>query len=234
MHQSDRTDEILWTEDGTPRSRLYDDVFFSDVDGLAESEHVFQGGVGLAERLAKGGTVRIGEIGFGMGLNFLGAWTALAKARSAAPAAALDYAGFERQPPDAETIRRALAPWPTLEARRERLLSHWPPKPGDGPRDLGDGATLEVFVGEAEAEIQRLTAPRDVWWLDGFSPAKNPDAWGETLLAQIFARTAPGGALSTYAAAGWVRRGLQAAGFEVVRAPGFGTKREMLTARRPA
>lgn len=228
MTETGADDEIYWTEEGAPRSRRFDDVFFSDGDGLAESRHVFLGGVDLAELLQGGGTVRIGEIGFGLGLNFLAAWSALTDA----PDARFDYIGFERRPPNAEEIRRALALWPELDHSRDALLRAWPLLDG-APTSIGARATLTLHVGEAIARIDRLRSPRDVWWLDGFSPAKNPEAWDPALLAKIYARTAPGGRLATYAAAGWVRRGLAAAGFEVTRAPGFGTKKEMLTARRP-
>lgn len=223
-------DRILWTESGAPRSEAFDDVFFSDVDGLAECRHVFQGGVGLVELLALGGALRIGEIGFGVGLNFLAAW----QAADQPGAATVDYVGFERAVPSAEEIRQALAPWPELEAKREALLADWPPASTVAPRALTPSLNLTILQGEAIDSIERLTAPRDVWWLDGFSPAKNPTAWAPELLQAIFQRTAPGGRLATYAAAGWVRRGLASAGFEVARAPGFGTKREMLTARKPA
>lgn len=234
MTETDPPDEIHWTDDGAPRSRRYDDLFFSDQDGLAESEHVFQQGVGLADRLRAGGRLRIGEIGFGMGLNLLAAGALLDRIRAQTGLeSGIDYMGFERSPPQAAEIRRALAPWPALEPRRETLLADWPPRRGSGPRSLDAALDVTLLIGEAEAEIDRLDAPQDVWWLDGFSPAKNPEAWSEALLAKIYDRTAPGGALATYTAAGWVRRGLQRAGFEVARAPGFGSKREMLTARRP-
>ncbi|HHB80929.1 MAG TPA: FAD-dependent oxidoreductase, partial [Aliiroseovarius sp.] len=45
--------------------------------------------------------------------------------------------------------------------------------------------------------------------------------------------TAPGGTFATYTAAGHVRRALEAAGFEVRRAPGFGRKRHMSVGRLP-
>ena len=57
--------------------------------------------------------------------------------------------------------------------------------------------------------------------------------WEPGLLAEVFRHTAPGGRFATYAAAGRVRRALQAAGFAVERRPGFGTKREMLAGQRP-
>ncbi len=45
---------------------------------------------------------------------------------------------------------------------------------------------------------------------------------------QVFRIVRPGASLATYTSAGWVRRGLQRAGFDVRRVPGFGRKREML------
>ncbi|MEH0071854.1 MnmC family methyltransferase [Pannonibacter sp. Pt2-lr] len=40
--------------------------------------------------------------------------------------------------------------------------------------------------------------------------------------------TAAGGTFATYSAAGWVRRNLEAAGFEVERIKGFAGKRQMM------
>ena len=67
----------------------------------------------------------------------------------------------------------------------------------------------------------------DAWFLDGFSPAKNPELWGADLMAEVGAHTAPGGSFATYTAAGFVRRALGEAGFDVTRAPGHAGKRHM-------
>jgi len=68
----------------------------------------------------------------------------------------------------------------------------------------------------------------DAWYLDGFSPAKNPEMWDEALMRHVGELTVPGGTFSTYTAAGWVRRNLAAAGFQVEKVRGFGRKRERL------
>ncbi|MGJ8611022.1 MAG: MnmC family methyltransferase, partial [Octadecabacter sp.] len=44
---------------------------------------------------------------------------------------------------------------------------------------------------------------------------------------QVGAHTDVGGTMATYTAAGFVRRGLAAAGFEVERVAGYGRKRHM-------
>jgi tRNA U34 5-methylaminomethyl-2-thiouridine-forming methyltransferase MnmC len=68
----------------------------------------------------------------------------------------------------------------------------------------------------------------DAWFLDGFAPSRNPDMWSLELMQALFDKTRSGGSFATYAAAGFVRRNLQAAGFTVDRRPGFAGKREML------
>ena len=73
----------------------------------------------------------------------------------------------------------------------------------------------------------------DAWYLDGFSPAKNPELWGDDLMAQVARHTAPHGTFATYTAAGHVRRALQAAGFAVTRQAGFARKRHMTTGLLP-
>ena len=72
----------------------------------------------------------------------------------------------------------------------------------------------------------------DAWYLDGFSPAKNPELWSPGLLAEVARHTNPTGTFATYTAAGHVRRALAAAGFTVARQPGHGTKRHMSTGYR--
>ncbi len=56
--------------------------------------------------------------------------------------------------------------------------------------------------------------------------------WEEALLAEVGRHTAPGGTAATYTAAGFVRRGLAAAGFDVERRQGYGSKRHMTVARK--
>ncbi|KIQ56281.1 hypothetical protein RL74_26815, partial [Pseudomonas fluorescens] len=69
--------QLDWDEQGRPRSRVFDDVYFSDQSGLDETRYVFLEQNQLAERFAalpEDGRLVIGETGFGTGLNFLCAW----------------------------------------------------------------------------------------------------------------------------------------------------------------
>ncbi len=63
---------IHFNRDNTPVSEQFDDVYFSNQDGLQESEYVFQQGNRLWQRWQDFSQPHfvIAETGFGTGLNF--------------------------------------------------------------------------------------------------------------------------------------------------------------------
>ena len=73
----------------------------------------------------------------------------------------------------------------------------------------------------------------DAWFLDGFSPSKNPSMWQDSLF-EIMAKLSfyqneqSYTTLATFTAAGFVRRGLKQSGFNMAKRKGFGRKRDML------
>ena len=69
----------------------------------------------------------------------------------------------------------------------------------------------------------------DAWLLDGFAPAKNAEMWSSTIFEHITNLSKTNTTFATFTSASTVRRGLQAAGFEVKKQAGFGKKREMLS-----
>ncbi|OIP83092.1 MAG: FAD-dependent oxidoreductase [Rhodobacterales bacterium CG2_30_65_12] len=212
--------EVTWNEQGTPVSMQFDDPYFSLEDGLAETRHTFLAGNGLPARFRPG--FRVAELGFGTGLNMLA--TALA-----APAGPIQYTSFEAFPMAAAEIARALAAFPEGQAIAAPFLEAW----GRGETCFTLGALkVEVILGDARQTLPFWPGVADAWYLDGFSPAKNPQLWGEDLMRAVGNHTAPDGTAASYTAAGFVRRGLEAAGFTVERRPGFGRKRHMTVARR--
>ena len=100
---------------------------------------------------------------------------------------------------------------------------------GDVLPEVLDGPDFElrVIVGDARETLPVWTGRADAWFLDGFSPAKNPELWSPALMMEVGAHTGVGGTAATYTAAGFVRRGLADAGFEVSRVQGYGRKRHM-------
>ena len=208
---------LLEWRDAIPVATQFDDPYFSLADGLAETRHVFLEGNGLPGRLRPG--FAIAELGFGTGLNMLA--TLIACAGQAGP---IRYTSFEAYPMAAADMARALASFPEAAAVAEPFLAAW----AAGARRVVLGPLeVEVIVGDARETLPRWQGRADAWYLDGFSPAKNPELWGDDLMAEVARHTAPGGSFATYTAAGFVRRALQAAGFQVERRSGHGRKRHM-------
>lgn len=220
-----------WRDGNLPVSRRYGDIYYSASDGLAESRHVFLAGNDLPRRWPGAGAFTIGELGFGTGLNFLAAWELWQTL--AAPGARLRYTAFEIAPLGPREMARALSRWPSLSDRAGELLAAWADPLPDGAAIELPGVRLELAIGDARTAVPRWRGAADAWFLDGFAPAKNPELWEAGLLAAVFDRTRPGGSVATYSAAGVVRGNLAAAGFRVLKRPGFGTKRDMIVGHRP-
>ncbi|MEL7460106.1 MAG: tRNA (5-methylaminomethyl-2-thiouridine)(34)-methyltransferase MnmD [Pseudomonadota bacterium] len=206
--------------DGVPVSRRFDDPYYSLNDGWAETTHVFLGGNDLPARFRPG--FHIAELGFGTGLNVL---VSLAAWRATGLAGPLRFTSFEAFPLDPATIRAALDNIPQTAPLRASFVAYL-----QGDRAALLDLDLTLIEGDARQTLPIWPGKADAWFLDGFSPAKNPELWGADLMGHVAAATAPGGTAATYTAAGFVRRGLDAAGFEVTRSPGYGRKRHMTRA----
>ncbi|TKI03851.1 bifunctional tRNA (5-methylaminomethyl-2-thiouridine)(34)-methyltransferase MnmD/FAD-dependent 5-carboxymethylaminomethyl-2-thiouridine(34) oxidoreductase MnmC [Martelella alba] len=233
-----------WNEQGTPVSRQFDDVYFSSQDGLAETRYVFLRGNDLPERLIRHPCrhFRVAETGFGTGLNFLALWRAFALCRherlmNPQGVRHLHFISIEQYPLSAEDLALAHGQWPELADYAEQLRRAWPPAVAGCHRLLlGEGeVTLDLWFGEANEVLagmdDSLHRQVDAWFLDGFAPARNPAMWTDGLFQYLARFTRPGGTFATFTAAGFVRRGLQQAGFAVKKLPGFGKKREMAIGR---
>ncbi len=226
----DKTHDIEWTDDGQPRSLAFGDQFFSREDGRAETAHVFLAGNGLPARWRNTANFQVAELGFGTGLNFLETWAQWIATRDTEQH--LSFTSFEAFPMAAHDMARALARWPALVPLAKLLAQKCQvDKPGL-PVALDNQTTLTVVGGDALESVSAWVGTANAWYLDGFSPARNPDMWSATLMQAVFDHTTTGGSFATYAAAGWVRRNLLSAGFIVERSRGFGAKREMLHGHR--
>ena len=228
------TDSPLdWRDDGLPQSRLYGDVYFSSVDGLAETRAVYLAGCGLPEAWAGRTRFTVGELGFGSGLNIaalLDLW------RRHRPAGGhLHIFSIEAHPITRDEAARALGGWPELGEAAQVLIDHWPSAARGFHRiDLpGFDATFDLAVAPVEAALAAWDGAADAWFLDGFSPALNPAMWTAPVMAAVAARSRPGARAATFTVARAVRDHLTAAGFTVEKRPGFGRKRQRLEAWLP-
>ncbi len=229
--QSEPFAAISWEAGEVPHSTRFDDPYFAREGGRAETRHVFIAANGLPQRWQARRRFTIAELGFGTGLNFfetLAHWQ-----RAPGWCEKLLFVTFERYRLAGDDLARALAPWPDLTRNVDHFLSQWPPTEGVTQHTVAFAdATLEIHLGDANQALPAWPGRADAWYLDGFSPAKNPELWSPELMAAVYHHTMAGGTFATYTAAGHVRRGLSSAGFQVSRIPGYGRKRDSLAGYR--
>lgn len=225
-----------WSRDGIPASDEFDDIYFSVDGGLEETRAVYLRASGLPERWSEPefelSPFTIGELGFGTGLNFLAVlqmWKGCnQKGRR------LHFVSIEKFPLSKQDLDRALGHWPDLQEESKALLAVWPGRVrGTHVLHLGGGVTLTLCHDDVEAALAGLSLQADAWFLDGFSPAKNPAMWSETVMGHVGRLSAGGARVGTFTAAGFVRAGLAKAGFEVRKVEGFGRKRHRIEAVMP-
>ncbi len=221
MSDQSKTAELEWRDGVIPVATQFDDPYFSIDNGMAETGHVFLGGNGLPERFTKG--FHIAELGFGTGLNLLAAWQAwLASGQSGC----LTYTSFEAYPMSLPDMHKALRNWPELQELADEMQTQL--ETGDFQINT-PSLHAKIIIGDARETLPQWQGKVDAWFLDGFSPAKNPELWQPDLMQAVADHTNQGGTFATYTAAGHVRQSLAKAGFEVTRVAGFGRKRHMTT-----
>ena len=232
MHES----TIIWNDNQIPISRYFDDVYFNTDGAVDETRYVFIEGNCLYDRFLQHQqeTFTIGETGFGSGLSFLITWQTFKQFRQKNPNSNLKKLNFfsvEKYPLSAsemskihnKVINHNDALWPLAKQLQDSL------KRSDV--DSLEEANLLICYDDISCFADFLVQQNsfiDAWFFDGFSPAKNPDMWSESLFKQCYELTSKGGSFATFTAAGFVRRNLINAGFNIKKRKGFGLKREML------
>lgn len=211
----------------TPRSEQFDDIYFAVENGLAESRYVFLEQNYLPEGFRGKSKFTICETGFGTGLNFLCAWTSFEE--HAMSGAQLTYISFEKFPLSKADIAKYLAHWaPEFGGRLDRLVELYPLRIGGWHKiRVSPSVTLLLIFDDVNRALPQLGEPVDCWFLDGHAPAKNPDMWSDAIFAEMGRLSVEGARFATFTAAGFVRRGLEAVGFEVSKVRGYGHKRDM-------
>lgn len=215
--------------DGQPYSTQFEDIYFSSDNGLAETDYVFLQGNDLPQRFQQldSDEFTIIETGFGTGLNFLCVaelWLKLAPKN-----AKLHFISTEKYPLTLIDLTTAHSLWPDLTVLSQALLAAYQHILDDTLSLFDNRIQITLLIGDANSTLDRLNTKADAWFLDGFAPAKNPEMWQATLFTQMARLSKPATTFATFTSAGNVRRGLQAAGFNITKQPGFGKKREMLT-----
>ncbi len=228
---------IVDDAEGLPSAPDYGDRYHGRAGGRAQARAVFLRGLGLLPEPGEGPPAWAGrprhvllETGFGLGQNFLSTWAAW-RADPQRPQR-LVYLGLELHPPRPQDLARALAKAGHPADCVAALLAAWPPASAGWHRiDLEGGRVLlQLGFGDALTLARGLPATLDGLLLDGFAPDRNPALWSPELFQALARRCRPGARAATWSIARPVREGLAAAGFTLMRRPGFDGKRDRLEA----
>ena len=226
---------VISQRNGILRADDFNDLYYSADDGLAEAQHVFLCGNKIASRLSSVAHFTIAETGFGTGLNFLAVMRLLEDmAEKQQPICQMDYVSFEARPLPTNIIEKSHLAFPAIKQQSKKLLAALPPNwPGLHRCDFLEGKLrLHLLYGDANVALDNTEFVADAWFLDGFSPAKNPELWNRNLLLTVGRLTRENGSFATFTVASKVQQSLADAGFLVEKRRGFGRKREMLIGRK--
>jgi tRNA U34 5-methylaminomethyl-2-thiouridine-forming methyltransferase MnmC len=225
---------IAFRSNGSLYSPHYDDIYHSKVGSLAQAHYVFLQGNDLPRRWHQRKGFTVLETGFGMGINFLATWAAW----RADPGRCdhLHFVSIEKHPFQAEDLRRAYEATvddQSIAALTATLIAAWPKlEAGTHHLEFDEGrVTLTLVFADATVVLPTLDLRADAFYLDGFSPAKNPELWTPAIFTSLARLAADDATFSTYTSAGDVKRALLQAGFDYRKLAGFGWKRAMLAGR---
>ena len=233
--------KIHFNEENTPVSDKFDDVYFSNQDGLSETHYVFLEGNQLWKRWVHYQEAHfvIAETGFGTGLNFFAVTTLFREFRQKYPDSPLKrlyFISFEKYPLALDALQQAHLAYPQFSHLAQHLQQHWLNPIQGCYRFHFDETTLDLWFGDVAENLPQLgdymNDKIDAWFLDGFAPSKNHDMWNEQIYQQMFRFTKPQGTFATFTAASAVRKGLENAGFDITKRKGFGKKRECLSGQK--
>ncbi len=256
---NDPQNTLIFTEKGVPFSPYFNDIYFDTASGCQQSQSVFIEGNQLTEHLLTAATAHnnasnnkktlakslvIGETGFGTGLNFLLTLQAYKKAESLLAQQnkllqlpSVKFITTEKYPLSKTQLMQALNLFPELSEFSQALIAQYPevPKTKTTLYFYQKKLSLTLLLGDASQSFAKLEVDKqglvDLWYLDGFSPKKNPDMWSEALFTQLARLSKNNASLATFTVAGLVRRGLEKVGFRVKKQQAQGKKSEILIAR---
>ena len=230
---------IRFNENGTPYSKEFEDLYFSDARGIDENTHVFIKHNKMLARWEKWQEQLfvIAETGFGTGLNLLVTMLHFHRfsQQSNNPKFRLHFISIEKFPISHADLSKTLSVYPELAVYSQALLEQYPiPVAGCHRLNfLGGKVTLDLWLGDIHDILPKIeNTPQgliDTWFLDGFAPSKNPDMWTQGLFEHMALLAKDKCHFATFTAADHVKQGLKAAGFKLQKQVSYGNKQEVLT-----
>jgi len=216
---------ITQTADGS-NTLFNEDIgehYHSKHGALQESKHVFiDAGLKHAVDLFPDQEIKVLEVGFGTGLNFL-----LTAAYCAEHDIAYNYTSLEAYPLKNEELESTGYEHYVPKVIWEAMINNY-----------GKVFLQSVSIAEKQqfrivhTHLHRYEATQqfDLIYYDAFSVQHQPEMWTDEIIAHTCQFLKPGGIFVTYAITGKLKRALKSNGFAIEKLPGAPGKREMLRA----
>lgn len=206
-------------------SDKFDDFYFNSDSPVGESRYVFASV--LDENWEQKNDFIVAEAGFGIGRNFL---TLCEKFKNSGKK--LHFVSIEKYPFKKNELKEIYEKFGEFDGFWQKLVKKYPKYLNNGINriNFSKNIILDLCIGDVNDILNELEFMADIWFLDGFSPAKNQDMWSENVIKKIANLTKLGGKIATYTSAKSVSNALEMAGFEIHKLKGFGKKRQMLRA----
>jgi tRNA U34 5-methylaminomethyl-2-thiouridine-forming methyltransferase MnmC len=222
-----RMNKITPTADGS--NTLFNEGigehYHSKHGALQESKHVFiASGLAHAAECFPGEEIRVLEVGFGTGLNFL-----MSVAYCDYHELKLNYTGLEAFPLRSEELESTGYDQYVLSKIWNGLVLNYG-KAMQQPADILPGQSLRIV--HTYLHRYQTTEHYHIIYFDAFSVQHQPEMWTEEIIAHVCQFLKPGGIFVTYAITGRLKRALKSIGFTIEKLPGAAGKREMLRATK--
>ena len=224
--------EIIW-KDGLPFSNKYHDRFFQD-DAVSEITNIFIEPNQLLERIRNSSQICIGELGFGLGLNFFVTAKFWFENNKDLNSHNLEYLAIDEAFPTKAQVLKIIRNFPDLEEICNIFLDSYDLTHNDTKRIYFPSLKIRLTLiqNDVESGLKNLLGLKNnqinAWYLDGFDPNKNKSMWSNSVFQYINFLSSRNATFGTFTSAGFVKRGLEKFGFEVNKVKGFGKKRHKL------
>jgi tRNA 5-methylaminomethyl-2-thiouridine biosynthesis bifunctional protein len=240
--------KLIFQDNGAPFSSEFDDIYFDIATGYQQSIAAFIQGNDIRQRFIELLNLDnkltqidfvIGETGFGTGLNFLltlKLYQEIFNELAPSKRPKLKFISVEKYPLRQQDLAKSLSVFPELSDWSKLLVAQYPKEATkDTTLSFLDGcAELQLLIGDATERYSQIETQQGfvhAWYLDGFSPRKNPDMWQLPLYEQLNRLSVPQATISTFTVAGKVRRELRQAGFRVEKRKTDVYKSEIMTGK---
>lgn len=217
-------------KNGVPYNESFDDVYFDANDPVGERNSIY---VSAIDELLnrdfenKKDYIIIAESGFGFGLNFFAtAKYALQKALK------IHYLACEKEPISLQDLSEFYKNYSEFSEIFSYFSEHYEIIKNEILRlhFFNSQIILDLFFGDAFLWLDECDFKADIWYLDGFSPSKNPALFSSQFLAKVKEHCIKNAILRSYSCAGVFKNSLKEQNFILEKRAGQGKKREFLSA----